>query len=412
MTIDMEAAAKRRILFVDDEPMVLKGLQRMLRGMRADWEMYFIDSPRKALAILDRYHFDAVVTDMRMPEMGGAQLLDEIMRVHPDMVRIVLSGEMDQEMILKTVRSSHQYLNKPCEPEVLKLTLKRAFALRSLLNDDQLKKRVTGIDSLPSLPTLYLEIMEELQSANSSFKKIGAIISRDIGMTAKILQMVNSAYFGLCRKITRADEAVSYLGMETVKSLVLSAKIFSQFDQRRMAFFPLDDLWDHSLQAGMCAKSVADAEQFPKEIADGAFMAGILHDLGKLVLAQNLPKLYRQVLSGSSDDHSLLWEIEQEHIGTTHAQIAAYLMGLWGMPDMIVEAIAFHHHPILVPGDNDILTAVHAANALARANDGDDPETGWKRFIDQDYLQQVDLQTRLPGWLQTCQNVSPEGVEN
>lgn len=232
----MDAVAKRRILFVDDEPLVLKGLQRMLRGMRGDWEMYFIDSAPKALAILDKYRFDAVVTDMRMPEMDGAQLLNEVMRTHPDVVRIVLSGEMDQEMILKTVRSSHQYLNKPCEPEVLKLTLKRAFALRSLLNDDRLKKSVAGIDSLPSLPTLYLEIMEELQSPNSSFKKIGAIISRDIGMTAKILQMVNSAYFGLCRKIGRAEEAVGYLGMETVKSLVLSAKIFSQFDRRGMAF--------------------------------------------------------------------------------------------------------------------------------------------------------------------------------
>jgi HD-like signal output (HDOD) protein len=407
----MEAVAKRRILFVDDEPLVLKGLQRMLRGMRGEWEMYFIDSARKALTILDKFRFDAVVTDMRMPEMDGAQLLNEVMRAHPDMVRIVLSGEMDQKMILKTVRSSHQYLNKPCEPEVIKLTLKRAFALRSLLSDDQLKKRVAGIDSLPSLPTLYLEIMEELQSPNSSFKKIGAIISRDIGMTAKILQMVNSAYFGLCRKIARAEEAVSYLGMETVKSLVLSAKIFSQFDQHRMAFFPLDELWDHSLRAGMCARAVAGAERFPKETVDGAFMAGILHDLGKLVLAQNLPELYLRVLSESSKGDAPLWEIEEAFIGTTHAQIAAYLMGLWGMPDMIVEAIAFHHHPVLAPGDNDLLTAVHAANALARVNGGDS-ETEWMRSIDQSYLQQIELQVRLPDWFQACQPVGLEGVEN
>ena len=407
----MEAAVKRRILFVDDEPLVLKGLQRMLRGMRRDWEMYFIDSARKALTILDKYRFDAVVTDMRMPEMDGAQLLNEVMRQHPDMVRIVLSGEMDQEMILKTVRSSHQYLNKPCEPEVLKLTLKRAFALRNILNNDQLKKLVAGIDSLPSLPSLYLEIMEELQSPNSSFKKIGTIISRDIGMTAKILQMVNSAYFGLCRKITRAEEAVSYLGMETVKSLVLSAKIFSQFDQRSMAYFPMDELWDHSLKAGMCARAVASTEQYPKELADGAFMASILHDLGKLVLAQNLPKPYQQVLARGTDADCQLWKIEEKIIGTTHAQIAAYLMGLWGMPDMIVEAIAFHHHPVLAPGNNDILTAVHAANALSNAN-GEDSESLRMQAIDQGYFQKVGLLERLPLWQQTCQNVSLEGDEN
>ena len=407
----MEAAKKRRILFVDDEPLVLKGLQRMLRGMRKDWEMYFIDSGRKALTILDKFHFDAVVTDMRMPEMDGAQLLNEVMRSHPDIVRIVLSGEMDQEMILRTVRSSHQFLNKPCEPDLLKLTLKRAFALRNILNNHQLKKLVAGIDSLPSLPTLYLEIMEELQSPSSSFKKIGAIISRDIGMTAKILQMVNSAYFGLCRKITSADEAVSYLGMETVKSLVLSAKIFSQFDQRKMAFFPMDELWNHSLQAGMCARAVASSEQYSKETADGAFMASILHDLGKLVLAQNLHGSYQQVLARSSSGDLPLWEVEEEYIGTTHAQIAAYLMGLWGMRDMIVEAIAFHHHPALAPSQNEILTAVHAANSLSRDNGADsDPEE--IPSIDFGYFQKVGLQDRYPAWQKTCQSVSVEGAEN
>ena len=411
MKSNMGAAVKRRILFVDDEPLVLKGLQRMLRGMRNEWEMYFIDSGRKALTVLNKFRFDAVVTDMRMPEMDGAQLLNEVMRSHPDIVRIVLSGEMDQEMILKTVRSSHQFLNKPCEPDLLKLTLKRAFGLRNILNNHQLKKLVAGIDSLPSLPTLYLEIMEELQSPSSSFKKIGKIISRDIGMTAKILQMVNSAYFGLCRKITRAEEAVSYLGLETVKSLVLSAKIFSQFDQRKMAFFPMDELWNHSLQAGICARTVATSEQYRKETADGAFMASILHDLGKLVLAQNLPGPYQQVLARTSSDDRLLWEIEEEHIETTHAQIAAYLMGLWGMPDMIVEAIAFHHAPALAPGQNEILTAVHAANSLSRNNGAaSDPEQ--TRSIDFGYLQKAGLQDRYPVWQKTCQTVSLEGAEN
>ena len=407
----MEAALKRRILFVDDEPLVLKGLQRMLRGMRKDWEMYFIDSGHKALTILDKFRFDAVVTDMRMPEMDGAELLNAVMQNHPDIVRIVLSGEMDQEMILKTVRSSHQFLNKPCEPDLLKLTLKRAFALRNILNNQQLKKLVAGIDSLPSLPTLYLEIMEELQSPSSSFKKIGAIISRDIGMTAKILQMVNSAYFGLCRKITRAEEAVSYLGMETVKSLVLSAKIFSQFDQRRMAFFPMDDLWNHSLQTGMCARAVATSEQFDKETADGAFMASILHDLGKLVLGHNLPGPYQQVLARSSSQDRLVCDVEEEYLETTHAQIAAYLMGLWGMPDMIVEAIAFHHNPAFAPGQNEILTAVHAANALAR-EDSRSPEAEGVRSIDLDYLEKVGLQDRFAVWQRTCQTVSFEGAEN
>ena len=394
----MDTAANRRILFVDDEPLVLRGLQRMLRGMRSEWDMHFVDSSSKA------------VTDMRMPEMDGAQLLNEVMRRQPETVRIVLSGEMDQKMILKTVRSSHQYLNKPCEPDVLKLTLERAFALRNILDDSRLKRLIAGIDSLPSMPTLYLEIMEELQSPNSSFKKIGDIIARDLGMTAKILQLVNSAYFGLYRKITRTQEAVSYLGMETVKSLVLSAKIFSQFDQRKMAFFSMDKLWDHSLKAGMCAKAVATAEQFPREMADNAFMAAILHDLGKLLLAQNLPDSYRQVLTDFRRDKRRLWEVEQDALGANHAHIAAYLMGLWGMPDLIVEAIAFHHQPAAAPGENDILTAVHAADLLSAT-----PSVAGQsrcRIPDADrvYLQEREMTEHIDIWEKACRNLNFKGV--
>lgn len=407
----MAAAGGRRILFVDDEPLVLRGLQRMLRGMRGEWEMVFVDSSRRALEILAQHRFDAVVTDMRMPEMDGAQLLDAVKQSQPHVVRIVLSGEMDQQVILKTVRNSHQYLNKPCEPEILKITLMRAFALRHLLRNENFNRLVSGIDSLPSLPTLYLEIIEALQSPHSTFQKIGAIIARDIGMTAKILQMVNSAYFGLCRSITRAEEAVSYLGMETVKSLVLSAKIFSQFDERSMSFFPMDDLWHHSLQVSLCAKAIGAAEAHPKEQMDGAFMAGILHDLGKLVLAQNLSEQYREVLAASKSDGGSFCAFEQEIIGTTHAEIAAYLMGLWGMPDAIVEAIAFHHRPSEGQGKNDILAAVHAANVLAR-HPGGGPAAGWNGTIDTAYLAQVGLDSRLPVWQKTCSNISLKGGDH
>ena len=230
-------------------------------------------------------------------------------------------------------------------------------------------------------------------------------------MTAKILQMVNSAYFGLCRKITRAEEAVSYLGMETVKSLVLSAKIFSQFDQRKMAFFPMDELWDHSLRASMCAKAISRVEQYDKEQVDSAFMACILHDLGKLILAQNLPGPYQTVLSVALRDQRPLWDVEMENIGTSHAQIAAYLMGLWGMPDMIVEAIAFHHQPAASPGKNDILTTVHAANVLTKPLE-DGVDSAGMSSVDHIYLQKVGLQEQFSIWQQVCQNISAKGEEN
>jgi HD-like signal output (HDOD) protein len=406
--MDKDSKKKRRILFVDDEQLVLKGLQRMLRSMRHQWEMRFAASGQEGLSILRSESFDAIVTDMRMPGMDGIQLLAEVMKSYPHMVRIILSGQLDQEMILKTVRSAHQHLSKPCEAELLKSTLAQAFGLRDLLEDDQLKKLVSRIESLPSLPSLYLEILEELQSPNTSFRKVGTIIARDVGMTAKILQMVNSAFFGLRRRISSPQEAVGYLGMETVKSLVLTAKIFSQFDTKKSLGFRLDTLWNHSMLTGLYAKTIARTENQKKELIDEAYMAGLLHDLGKLVLAQNLSDLYKEALRVARDNCRCLWEAELEIFGTTHAEIAAYLMGLWGFRYPIVEAIAFHHCPGKGKGPIGPLAAVHAGNALACG--GQTAEAAMMPAVDASYLAKMNMSDRFAVWQFTCRELSKQGA--
>jgi len=403
----MEAGKKRRILFVDDEQLLLKGLQRMLRSMRHEWEMRFVTNGQAALELIDKEPFDAVITDMQMPGMSGVQLLETVMKAHPDIVRIILSGQLDQEMILKTVRSAHQHLSKPCDADLMKSTLAEAFALRDLLADDNIQKLVSRIESLPSLPSLYLEIMEELQSANTSFKKVGEIIAKDVGMTAKILQMVNSAFFGLRRQISNPQDAVSYLGFETIKSLILSAKIFSQFDQKKLPGFSLDGLWNHSMLTGTFAKIVAEMEGQTKEVVDDAYMVGLLHDLGKLVLAQNLADSYQKALDEALKENRLLWEVEYEILGATHAEIAAYLMGLWGIKFPVVEAIAFHHTPGKGGARMGILTIVHSANALA--HEMDSPQTMNPALLDDDYLKDTDIMERFPVWQSACQTHIQQG---
>lgn len=404
---DMEASRKRRILFVDDEKLLLKGLQRMLRSMRHEWEMRFVTDGRAALDLIGKEPFDAVITDMQMPGMNGIQLLESVMQDHPDIVRIILSGQLDQEMILKTVRSAHQHLSKPCDGDLLKSTLAQAFALRDLLADEKIQTLVSRIESLPSLPSLYIEIMEELQSANTSFKKVGEIIAKDVGMTAKILQMVNSAFFGLRRQISNPRDAVSYLGFETIKSLVLSAKIFSQFDQKKLPGFSLDELWSHSMLTGSFAKIVAKMEGQTKAVIDDAYMAGLLHDLGKLVLAQNLSGSYQRALEAARKDNRAHWEVEYEMLGATHAEIAAYLMGLWGIKYAVVEAIAFHHMPGKSTTRMGILTIVHSANALA--HELGSVEAPQPARLDDRYLKDKDIMERLPAWQAACQEHYQQG---
>jgi HD-like signal output (HDOD) protein/ActR/RegA family two-component response regulator len=389
---------KKRILFVDDEVNVLQGLRRMLNPMRHEWDMVFAESGQEALALLAQTPCDVIVSDMRMPGMDGTQLLTQVMERFPLTVRIILSGYADSSMVLKAVGPVHQYLAKPCDAATLQVTVARACALRSLLADPTLQGLVAGMQTLPSLPTLYLEVLETVQDPRGTLERLGEIMSRDIGMTAKMLQLVNSAFFGLRRHVSSPVEAVKLLGLDTIKALVLSLQIFSRFDQKQEGAFSLDVLWQHSLATSTCAKRIAQEEQQERHVADHAFMAGLLHDVGKLVLAANLPELYRAALVQVQEQGTTEWEAERALLGTTHAEVGAYLLGLWGLPDPIVEALAFHHYPSACPDQRfSPLTAVHIANALVHTEDSTEAG-GSLAALDSAYVAQLGLSERLATW--------------
>src|SRR6185436_737485 len=261
---------------VDDEALVLQGLQRMLRPWRDEWEMEFVDSGAKALERMAQVTFDVVVSDMRMPGMNGAELLAEVMQRHPKTVRLILSGHADKDLILKCVGSTHQYLAKPCDAEALKATVLRAGSVENALRDEKLKALVAQMDNLPSIPSLYVQMVEALQSSEVTLEEVGAIIAKDMAMTAKILKLVNSAFFGLRRQISSAAEAVNYLGLDTIRSLVLSINAFSQFESLPLGRFSIEALWTHSLNTAALAKAIGQAECDPK-LADESFIAGMLH---------------------------------------------------------------------------------------------------------------------------------------
>ena len=398
----MNENMKKRILFVDDEPMVLRGLQRTLRKMRDVWDMAFASSAQEALAILDNNPMDVIISDMKMPEMDGTQLLAQVKQRHPHVVRLILSGHVEQETTIKSVRFAHQCLSKPCDVEVLKQTLAKLFALRDILSDESIKKIVSQIESLPSLPAIYTQIMAEMQSDDPSIKNVGAIISRDISMTAKILQVVNSVFFGLPQKISNPQQAVMLLGLETIKSLVLSVKIFSEFSQKKNSWFNLDAIFNHSISVSTHAKAIVKSEKMDQEVINYSLMAGLLHDLGKLILATNFKDTYRQLLTESQNSTHELWELEHETFGTSHAEIGAYLMGLWNLENPIIEAIAFHHCPAKsVSTQMGLLAAVHVANALDHA-EGLPQDQQMNLQYDDEYLDRLGVANRIPEWRQLC----------
>jgi len=392
---------KKSVLFVDDEPKVLSGLRRMLRPMRREWEMSFAEGGQKALDILDRKPFDVLVTDMRMPGMDGAELLEKVREQHPEIIRIVLSGQADRETILRAVGLIHQYMSKPCDAEALKSTLSRALALSDLLADDRLKQLISQMGALPSLPSLYHEMMEELQSPNASISAVGQIISQDMGMSAKVLQLVNSVFFGLRHPISNPAQAVDLLGLDTIKLMVLSVHMFYQFDQTQLDGIPLTAIWNHSVAVGGGAKRIAEVESDEQKLADDAFMGGLLHDAGKLVLASNLPEEYHSVCALASGEGLNLSEAEYETFGASHAEVGAYLLELWGLPGSLTAATAFHHNPMEHPGNSfNPLTVVHVANALT--HEAYPTKWGPASTIDHTYLTKLGLTERLPVWREIC----------
>jgi HD-like signal output (HDOD) protein len=395
----------KTIIFVDDEQMVLQGLQRQLRPMHKEWDMNFFDGGQKALDFMVSHPVDIVVSDMMMPGMDGSQLLIEIVKRHPQTVRIILSGHAEQEAVLRLVGPAHQYLSKPCDADELRRAISGAFALRDLLGNERLKQLTTRIKNLPILPALQSQLTAELRKDSPSIEQVGEIISRDIGMTAKILQLVNSAFFGLAQPVSNATEAALYLGLNTIRSLALSVGVFSQYDQKNCKSFSLDALAQHSWMTGVLARHVAKLERKDGKVLEQCFLAGLLHDIGQLVLAFGLNEEYSEVITKSVSENIPVWQMEQELLGATHADVGAYLLALWGLPNPIIEAVALHHQPAKCaePAFSPAV-AVHVADVFAHEFSGTNTE-GPAPHLDMPYLTTLGFADQIETWRSGCQEV-------
>jgi HD-like signal output (HDOD) protein len=402
---------KKRILFVDDDAKVLQALERMLYPLRTEWEMRFVGGASEALTLLAQHPYDVIVSDMRMPDMDGAQLLAEVRHKHPQMIRVGLSGQSSQEMNLRAVRSAHQYLAKPCTPELLKATVTRLHNLGELLTNLPLQELVSRMRSLPSLSSLFLEMIEALKSTTVSLQDLSCIIEKDMGMSAKIMQLANSAFFGAQRRVDDLPRAIAALGLETIKELVLSLQIFSQCDPTPPSQCGLPSVWEHSFTIAVYARLIARLEHQPSHVVDAAFTAGLLHDCGELVLAINLPEVYSSVVTRAHTDRVSVREVERDTFGVSHAEIGAYLLGIWGLPDTIVETVAFHHDPgYQEKPPFGPLTAVYIAEALEHEQRTRVLDAA-SSPVDLAPLAKLGLSKRLPLWRAQCLAYTPGSAE-
>ena len=388
----------RKVLFVDDESRILEGLRRLLRPQRNEWEMAFAPGGEAALALMEASPFDVIVSDMRMPGMDGATLLCRVRELYPQVVRIVLSGHTELSTALQVVPVAHQFLAKPCDAEMLRVAVERACHLKALLSDESIRRTVTGLGDLPSLPRTYEALMQAVADPDVSIQKIAKIVEQDVGISAKVLQLVNSAFFGITHSMTSIPSAVSYLGINTLKNLVLSVEIFRAFrPERSLPGFSLENLQRHA----QLTAHIAARLPVPKHLADIAVVAGMLHDVGKLILAWKLSGHFGKMLVEAHEAHCPVNKVEEGENGFSHAEIGAYLLGLWGLPYTVVEAVALHHGPNRVPHQNfDASSAVYAANLLAHeleeSSQGAVPTYNLENYHEE--LAALGVAEMLPAW--------------
>ncbi len=353
----------KRILFVDDESKILDGIRRMMYAQRSHWEMEFALGGEAALQACEAGRFDVVVSDMRMPGMDGATLLGHIRDRYPEAARIILSGYSEAALAIRAVPVAHRFLAKPCNAADLQSAIENVCSLQELLNSPEIRKVVGTIGELPSLSSTYLCLAKAVRDPNASIGHVANIIEEDVAMSAKVLQLVNSAFFGLAQKVTSLPGAATYLGMETIKNLALASEAFRVFvPGSRIPQSFCESMQRHAQRTA----AIANALPIEKKTREITVVAALLHDVGRLILASVMPDQFCSAHALVTERGCKLFEAEEELLGTSHAEIGAYLLGLWGIPNLAVEAIAHHHHPTRIShSEFDCTVAVYVANLLA-----------------------------------------------
>lgn len=227
-----------------------------------------------------------------------------------------------------------------------------------------LEELVARVEDLPALPAVVTQVMRLIEDPDSTAADLNAVISRDQALTAKVLRLANSAYYGFARRVGTVTEAVVLLGFNTIRNLVLAASV-SNVLQREAPGYHLarGELWRHSLTSAMAARLLARKARF--RAAEEAFVAGLLHDIGKLILSQYVGQAYQELLDRVAQSGLPFMEAERQVLGFDHAQAGGLVAEKWNLPEALVEAISCHHQPQLARRHPPLTALAHAGDALA-----------------------------------------------
>lgn len=391
-----------RVLFVDDDNNLLQGLRRGLRKQLSVWTMDFVDSPQKALEMFDSQSFDVVVSDLQMPGMNGIELLKEVSERNPEVVPIILSGQVNKSLLMHSLRANAQVLLKPCKMEDLISAIERSHTLRMLMRSDNVQRVVSKLTELPSLSKTHTKLIEALDNDKTPLSKIIKLLQEDVSITAKVMQLANSAFFGHTR-VAQLENAIKILGLTHIRLLVLASDIFLKIDHRKGANVDISSLIRHSTNVGRYSGHIAKALKLSPSECEAAHVAGLLHDIGKLILLKDMPKEMSRIAKYRDEKNLPEYEIESEILGCTHSEVGAYILGVWQLPDVILEAVVFHHHPLQVTNSQpSVISSVFFANTLEHRLHNEKVFDCEKKTFE-DYAAQLEVEQQLAQWEKTIE---------
>jgi HD-like signal output (HDOD) protein/CheY-like chemotaxis protein len=373
------------IYLVDDEPGVLQILGALLRQHDLGWRVEEFSTPTQVLAAVKIAPPHLVLADQRLPGMTGGQMLETIRQMAPQTIRIIVAaqGGFDDK-----IGAAHQYLSKPFDPRELENRIRQALDAQSSLQNPDLARLMTSLNSFPALPAIYTELARELEKADSSLERAAELISRDGSILTRVIQLANSPLFRGSSPITESSEALLQLGTSNVKALVLSLHVFRSYRPLRCPEMPVEAVWNRSLKTARLAQELC-RRKLGESAANDAFFAGLVLDLGCLILMENDPERFRRVCQTAIRERKPLLEVEQEVFHASHQELSAFMLRLWGLPQAVIHAVAHCHAPWSGPGGNQFspTVALYMADILTRQKD---PAYGFVTpALNEDYLRSV-----------------------
>ena len=372
-------------------------LVQITGALGADWEATSVACEEDALEQLEKRTFDAVLVDFNLGSPDASDLLNLAFEKHPESTRFLLAYEADVALVAAKVQGSPQILAKPIDPLSLKSRIEEG--VKDAKGEESGSEPANTPSELPKIPAIYSDVLKTLESPDVTHEQVGELIAQDPALTSEILSLTKSSYLGLPCDISNPVEAVESLGLEAVKATVMALRFLAEHGRLKPGYLSLDQLWQHSINVGQIARDLTLFETKDRALASQALIAGLLHDLGKVVLASNFDDLYGRVHSLARKQPVAIWDIEKEMFGANHGEIGGCLVGMWNMPSAIVEAAALHHEPPL--GEHEQLTplaAVHIANVLERELWLGSEDTLVAPIIYAPYLNELGLLQRLPVW--------------